>query len=242
MPVRSPSATRGLTLHLYCDTLPQEPLRTTAGHLDEDVGGASPRGGSDDEDSAQLAAGGLGVRLGHAELRAAAARMGAGGAAAGTAHRGAGGGVGGDDDAEVRREGRSCGWGLPSRLERCCLPAGAHTPPTLRSPFEQLELDLEARQLRDGEYVAVRRFTRILERGPDAKTTVDQVGAGRAGGAGRGADDGGAAVLRARAAPPLHSLEERPRPRPACRPPPPPCRSSLPPRRGSISSADGLRT
>jgi hypothetical protein len=37
-------------------------------------------------------------------------------------------------------------------------------------------LDLEARQLRDGEYVAVRRFTRILERGPDAKAEVDQVG------------------------------------------------------------------
>ncbi|EFN52818.1 hypothetical protein CHLNCDRAFT_26452 [Chlorella variabilis] len=36
-------------------------------------------------------------------------------------------------------------------------------------------LDLEARQLRDGEYVAVRRFTRILERGPDAKATVDRV-------------------------------------------------------------------
>lgn len=39
----------------------------------------------------------------------------------------------------------------------------------------QATLDLEARQLRDGEYVAVRRFTRILERGPDAKATVDEV-------------------------------------------------------------------
>lgn len=38
-------------------------------------------------------------------------------------------------------------------------------------------MDLEQRQLRDGEYVAVRRFTRILERGPDAKATVDEVGA-----------------------------------------------------------------
>lgn len=37
-------------------------------------------------------------------------------------------------------------------------------------------MDLEQRQLRDGEYVAVRRFTRILERGPDAKATVDEVG------------------------------------------------------------------
>ena len=36
-------------------------------------------------------------------------------------------------------------------------------------------MDLEQRQLRDGEYVAVRRFTRILERGPDAKATVDEV-------------------------------------------------------------------
>ena len=36
-------------------------------------------------------------------------------------------------------------------------------------------LDLEARQLRDGEYVAVRRFTRILERGADAKARVDEV-------------------------------------------------------------------
>lgn len=52
----------------------------------------------------------------------------------------------------------------------------ALTLPAPHPPTLQLELDLEARQLRDGEYVAVRRFTRILERGPDAKTTVDEVG------------------------------------------------------------------
>ena len=35
------------------------------------------------------------------------------------------------------------------------------------------EEPLEASSLRDGDYVAVRRFTRILERGIDAKQTVD---------------------------------------------------------------------
>lgn len=49
----------------------------------------------------------------------------------------------------------------------------------------QAPLDLEARNLQNGEYVAVRRFTRILEGGVDAKAEVDQVGwapAWRAGG------------------------------------------------------------
>eukprot|EP00887_Chlorella_sp_A99_P003614 scaffold7.g3614.t1 len=40
-----------------------------------------------------------------------------------------------------------------------------------------LPLDLEARNMQNGEYVAVRRFVRILEGGADAKATVDQVGA-----------------------------------------------------------------
>lgn len=39
--------------------------------------------------------------------------------------------------------------------------AGANTP--------------EAKSLKDGEYVGVRRFTRILERGPEAKGELDKV-------------------------------------------------------------------
>ncbi|KAL4440251.1 hypothetical protein ABPG75_003252 [Micractinium tetrahymenae] len=96
-------------------------MAATAEHMDEDVGGASPRGGSDDEDAA-----------GAARTPAAAGRA--------LLARGVGAAAGG-------------GGGLA---------------------MEPL-LDLEARQLRDGEYVAVRRFTRILERGPDAKATVDEV-------------------------------------------------------------------
>lgn len=37
-------------------------------------------------------------------------------------------------------------------------------------------VDPETKNLRDGEYVGVRRFVRILEQGPDAKATVDKVG------------------------------------------------------------------
>ena len=33
----------------------------------------------------------------------------------------------------------------------------------------------EVRSLKDGEYVGVRRFTRILERGPEAKGDLDKV-------------------------------------------------------------------
>ena len=33
----------------------------------------------------------------------------------------------------------------------------------------------EAAALREGEYVAVRRFTRLLEGGPEAKAALDQV-------------------------------------------------------------------
>lgn len=61
----------------------------------------------------------------------------------------------------------------------CTLPPHTHPNTThtrpCSSPPQDPGLDLEARQLRDGEYVAVRRFTRILERGPDAKATVDRV-------------------------------------------------------------------
>ena len=33
----------------------------------------------------------------------------------------------------------------------------------------------EVKSLKDGEYVGVRRFTRILERGPEAKSDLDKV-------------------------------------------------------------------
>lgn len=36
-------------------------------------------------------------------------------------------------------------------------------------------MDPESVALRDGEYVAVRRFTRLLERGAEAKAALDQV-------------------------------------------------------------------
>ena len=39
----------------------------------------------------------------------------------------------------------------------------------------QSEVDTESAALRVGEYVAVRRFTRLLERGPEAKAALDQV-------------------------------------------------------------------
>ena len=39
----------------------------------------------------------------------------------------------------------------------------------------QSEVDPESAALRDGDYVAVRRFTRMLERGSEAKAALDQV-------------------------------------------------------------------
>ena len=53
--------------------------------------------------------------------------------------------------------------------------AAAGTPPISLGTSPTSFLDLEVKNLRDGEYVAVRRFTRILERGPEAKATTDRV-------------------------------------------------------------------
>ena len=39
----------------------------------------------------------------------------------------------------------------------------------------QADTETEAAALREGEYVAVRRFTRLLEGGPEAKAALDQV-------------------------------------------------------------------
>ncbi|PSC67685.1 paladin isoform X1 [Micractinium conductrix] len=103
----------------------------TTEHLDEDVGGGSPRGGSDDEGPGGATGRGAAAAAARAIEAAAAALSG--------------------------RRGGTGGW------------------QEMATGDEEQPLDLEERQLRDGEYVAVRRFTRILERGPDAKATVDEV-------------------------------------------------------------------
>lgn len=100
--------------------------------------------------------------------------------------RNSGGGPAGDEVGAAGRVGSQMlrwrvdrlnrGWWLV----RCTLLSCVYFPCEREFVFpcqqDDGSMDLEQRQLRDGEYVAVRRFTRILERGPDAKATVDEVG------------------------------------------------------------------
>lgn len=44
-------------------------------------------------------------------------------------------------------------------------------------PASLPQVDPETKNLRDGDYVGVRRFVRILEQGSDAKATVDKASA-----------------------------------------------------------------
>jgi hypothetical protein len=57
------------------------------------------------------------------------------------------------------------------------LPCNPVNKPASGSAFSQAQSDAvnEAAALREGEYVAVRRFTRLLEGGAEAKAALDQV-------------------------------------------------------------------
>lgn len=103
------------TNNIQLSSLQQEPQRATAGHLDEDVGGVSPRGGSDDDD--QQLAGGAGGRLWpRADRHPRAARIGG--------SRGGDGG-GGDDSDEVGLVGLA--WRLIEEPASALpLPAACH--------------------------------------------------------------------------------------------------------------------
>lgn len=59
--------------------------------------------------------------------------------------------------------------------QRAAAAASAAGPCLLACVLVAQDVDPETRNLRDGEYVGVRRFVRILEQGPDAKATVDKV-------------------------------------------------------------------
>eukprot|EP00887_Chlorella_sp_A99_P002448 scaffold10.g2448.t1 len=135
---------------------------SSLGNLDEDVGGASPRGESEDDEE----------RLPSGEAAAAAAAA----AAGGDGGRAAASGVDGAAVATPR------GGGAPTGVLAAAAAAtlGRRTAAYARQPSLPeaegvLPLDLEARNMQNGEYVAVRRFVRILEGGADAKATVDQV-------------------------------------------------------------------
>ncbi len=144
----------------------------TFNRLDEDVGGESPRGGSDDEDDNNYLDRGpsfLDPEVAEAAINAV---------------------VNSSSDGDSGDKNKI----LPPPLLPF-LPSTGSKNVTFnldsttqnrssidKTPFDQAEtaavavdVDPETKNLQDGEYVGMRRFTRILERGTEAKTEVDAV-------------------------------------------------------------------
>lgn len=151
-----------LRMHLNGAKLPVASLlerRETFARLDEDVGGHSPRGGSDDDEDGQYNA----VHNHHTIFD----RVSNHGAA-----------------LSPRRTSKALAKAINPPV------VGTSRPPPHRflsmvvqnsgeSPFANYTgaelMDLETKNLEEGEYVGMRRFTRTLERGSEAKSEVDAV-------------------------------------------------------------------
>jgi Inositol hexakisphosphate len=175
-----------LRMHLNGAVLPvasELERMETFNRLDEDVGGDSPRGGSDDEDDNNYLD--RGPSFLDAEAADAAIKN-----------------VRGDGDGDKDVDDKI----LPPSLPSSCTGAGAtantknvtfdveegseqQKTPQTTVPNNRAEraaaaataatdlpsIDPETKNLQEGEYVGMRRFTRILERGTEAKTEVDAV-------------------------------------------------------------------
>jgi protein-tyrosine phosphatase len=151
-----------LRMHLNGATFeaPSEIERqATLERLDEDVGGGSPRGGSDDEeDDRYRPQGPYGEAV--VDSTSAVERI--------AGNSGASRNAAEDTPATVAAAIQTI-LSMPARKDSVNSngtgPFRAMTPP----------MDAQARNLQSGDYVGVRKFTRTLERGPEAKAEVDSV-------------------------------------------------------------------
>lgn len=189
-----------LRMHLNGAVLPKASdmeRMETFNRLDEDVGGQSPRGGSDDEDNDENYLDGGPSFVDSDEARAAITAAAAGGGAGSgsegpnismeamplsTADGSGSGGSGGGKKVAFDVN-NSAATGNPSPFDARAPQLHLHknsaeraaTAATAAGIASVENMDPETKNLQEGEYVGMRRFIRILERGIEAKSEVDEV-------------------------------------------------------------------
>lgn len=184
-----------LRMHLNGAVLPEASdleRMETFNRLDEDVGGQSPRGGSDDEDDDENYLDRGPSFLDSEVAEAAINAVAAGGSAGDKTLAAAASAV--PQPSTVSGGGRDGGKSVTFNLDSSATTKEDSVKGAVEATSPQLHLDAikaeraaatavasadtmdpETKNLQEGEYVGMRRFTRTLERGTEAKAEVDAV-------------------------------------------------------------------